>query len=43
VEQVYYTAQTAWEALPYVMCVLKKGNKNTKCLAYTSLVRPILE
>jgi hypothetical protein len=25
------------------MWVLKKGNSNTKSLAYTSLVRPILE
>ena len=25
------------------MRIVKKGNKNTKSLAYTSLVRPILE
>jgi hypothetical protein len=25
------------------MCIVKKGNKNTKSLAYMSLVRPILE
>ena len=25
------------------MCVLKNGNRNTKSLAYTSLVRPVLE
>jgi len=25
------------------MCIAKKENKNTKSLAYTSLVRPILE
>jgi len=25
------------------MCIVKKGNKNTKSLAYKSLVRPILE
>jgi hypothetical protein len=25
------------------MCILKKGNSNTKSLAYTYLVRPILE
>jgi len=25
------------------MRVLKKGNRSTKCLAYTSLLRPILE
>jgi len=33
----------AWKALHFVMRVLKKGNRNTKCLAYTSLVCPILE
>ena len=38
-----YTAQKAWKALHFVMRVLKKGNRNTKSLAYTSLVRPILE
>ena len=27
----------------FVMCIVKKGNKNTKSLAYTSLVRPVLE
>ena len=25
------------------MCIVKKGNKNTECLAYMSLVHPILE
>jgi len=25
------------------MCIVKKGNKNTKSLAYTSLAHPILE
>jgi hypothetical protein len=29
--------------LHFTMCILKKGNSNTKNLAYTSLVRPILE
>ena len=43
VDQVNYTAQKAWKALHFVMRVLKKGNRNTKSLAYTSLVRPILE
>ena len=44
-DQVSYTVQKAWRALHFVMCtrILKKGNKNTKSLAYTSLVRPILE
>ena len=43
VDQVNYTAQKAWEALNFVMCVLKKGNRNTKRLAYRSLILPILE
>jgi hypothetical protein len=37
-----YTLRKAWKALHFKMCVLKKGN-NTKRLAYTALVRPILE
>jgi hypothetical protein len=41
--QVNYTVQKAWKALHFVMRIVKKGNKNTKSLAYTSLVRPILE
>jgi hypothetical protein len=43
VDQVNYTARKAWKALHFVMRVLKKGNRNTKSLAYTSMVRPILE
>jgi len=43
VAQVNYTVQKAWKALHFVMRVLKKGNRNTQSLAYTSLVRPILE
>jgi len=35
--------QKAWKALHFVMRVLKKGNRNTKCVSYTSLVRPVLE
>jgi hypothetical protein len=42
-DQVKYTVRKAWKALHFVMCVLKKGNKNTKIIAYTSLERPILE
>ena len=42
-DQVNYTAQKAWKAHQFVLRVLKKGNRNTKILAYTSLVRPILE
>jgi hypothetical protein len=33
----------ARKALHFTMCILKKGNSNTKSLAYTSPVRPILE
>jgi len=43
VDQVNYAAQKAWKALHFVMRVLKKGNRNKKSLACTSLVRPILE
>ena len=42
-DQVNYTVQKAWRALHFVMRIVKRGNKNTKSLAYTSLVRPILE
>jgi hypothetical protein len=40
-DQVNYTVQKAWKALHFIMHILKKGNKNTKSLAYTSLVGPI--
>jgi len=42
-DQVNYSVQKAWKALHFVMCVLKKGNRTTKSLAYTSMVCPILE
>ena len=42
-DHVNYTLQKAWKALHFILCILKKGNNNTKCLAYTALVRPILE
>ena len=42
-DQVNYTVQKAWRALHFVMHIVKKRNKNTKSLAYMSLVRPILE
>jgi hypothetical protein len=35
--------QKAWRALHFVIRVVKKGNKNTKSIAYKSPVRPILE
>jgi len=42
-DQVNYRVQKAWRALHFVMRIVKKGNKNTKSLAYTLLVSPILE
>jgi len=35
--------QKSWKALKFVVRVLKKGKRNTKKSAYTSLVRPVLE
>jgi len=43
VDQVNYIGQKAWKAVHFVMDVIKKGNRNTKSIAYTSLVHPILE
>jgi hypothetical protein len=43
VDQVNYTVQEAWRALHFVLRIVKSGNKNTKSLAYMSLVCPILE
>jgi hypothetical protein len=40
---VNYTVKKKWKALHFIMRKLRKGNNNTKRLAYTSLVRPILE
>jgi hypothetical protein len=42
-DQVNYMVQKAWKTLHFIMRILKKGNKNTKSLAYTSLVCAILE
>ena len=42
-DQVNYTVQKAWRALHFVMRVVRKGNENTKILAYKSLVRPLIE
>jgi len=42
-DHVNYTVKKAWKALYFTMRVLKKGNSNTKSLAYMSLLRPILE
>jgi hypothetical protein len=43
VDQLNYMVRKAWKALHFTMGILKKGNSSTKCLAYTSLVRPIQE
>jgi hypothetical protein len=42
-DHVNYTVKKAWKALYFTMRILKKGNSNTKRLAYIFLVRPILE
>ena len=42
-DHVNYTIRKACKALHFIMRILKKGNNNTKRLAYTALVRPILE
>jgi len=42
-DQVNYTMKKAWKALHFTMRILKKGNSNTRSLAYRALVRPILE
>jgi hypothetical protein len=41
--QVNSMVKKAWKALHLAMRIIKKGNSNTKSLAYTSIVRPILE
>ena len=43
VDQINYMVKKAWKALHFTMQILKKGNSNTRSLAYMSLVRPILE
>ena len=42
-DQVNYTAQKACKAFHFIMRVLRKVNRNTKRLAYASLVSPVLE
>lgn len=42
-DQVNFTVKKAWKALHFIMRILRKGTSNTKSLAYTTLVRPILE
>jgi len=41
--RVNYALRKAWKALQFITRVFKEENNNTKRLAYTSLVRPILE
>ena len=42
-DHVNYTVKKAWKALHFIMRILRRGNSNTKRLAYASLVRPILQ
>jgi hypothetical protein len=42
-DQVNYTVRKTWKALHFTMRILKKGNSNSKRLAYMSLVHQILE
>ena len=42
-DHVNYILGKAWNVLHFIMRIHKKGNNNTKPLAYTALVRPILE
>jgi hypothetical protein len=42
-DHVNYTLRKAWKAFHFTMHIFKKGNNNTKRLAYTALMRPILE
>jgi len=42
-DHVSYSLRKAWKALHFTMSILKKGNNNTKRLAYTALVKPILK
>ena len=41
-DHVNYTLRKIWNTLHFIMRTLKKGNNNTKRLAYTALVRLIL-
>jgi hypothetical protein len=43
VQQANYTAQNVWTANQFVMRVLRKGNSNTECLSYMSLVRSVVD
>jgi len=41
--QVNFTVQKAWKALHFIMHIFRKENSNMKSLAYTSLLRLILQ
>jgi hypothetical protein len=38
-----YALRKVWKALHFIMRLLKNGNNNTKNLAYTALVRAVVE
>ena len=42
-DNVNYTVNKAWKALHFIMRILKMGNNSIKSLAYTILLRPLLE
>ena len=42
-DHVDYTLGKPWKALHFIKGILKRGNNNTELLAYTALVRPIIE
>jgi hypothetical protein len=42
-DQINYMVLKTCRALHFVTRIEKRGNQNTKIIAYTSLVRPILE
>jgi len=42
-DHVNYMVKKAWKALHFIIRTLKKWNSSTKCSAYTTIVRPILE
>jgi hypothetical protein len=42
-DQVNYKVKKAWKAIHFTMRILKNGNSSIKSLAYTTLVRQILE
>ena len=42
-DHITYPLRKAWKALHFIIRTLRKGNNNTKHLAYTALLGPILE